>query len=230
MRSVEERQARAWQLREDGRQQEAIAILISTFVEQMAGENYKAAVDTLVDMSLSYKSLSRGTGKDIYAQTAYDILIFGEQILTGEQKEIRKDLGYYIGTAAVAIGSYKEGTTRMERAIRSNPWWTPEKRAYISSHIGFATAKMGEHDKGEKIIRDSLEVLTKTKNENVSQGKNIMAVWRTGVKLELAQVTDDKKEADRLLQEALNEAKTENLGARVREVKNLIVGPLPMDN
>ena len=110
--------------------------------------------------------------------------------------------------------AYKDAISNYEQYLSiERP--KPEKLADINAHMGYAKWLMGKKEEGIKMIRDAIKILENPSQEFVHEGKNVAIIWKTGVKLYLVRVLDNKDEAKQLAQEVIEEAKTKDSVGKV---------------
>lgn len=134
---------------------------------------------------------------------------------------LRPDWEFLKAKAQIDAGEYDKAVLTLTTYLNDNNL-SPEKRADVISPLGFAKAKSGNQEKGQKLLQEGLEKLSHLSRSFINKDKDVIAIWKTGAMIKLAQVIDDREKAKNLVQEALKEATEEKLGARVQEARNLL--------
>lgn len=212
---------KAWKLREDGKPIPAIALWTQLISKYEAEDKWDEVVNTLIDISIAWKILGRQEKEPIYYKTALATLKCIRTISEKQNMPLRRDWDYYMGEVQIAAGKYKSAINSFNKFLK-NPGLTPEEQANINTQIAFAKVKLGGKEGAINLLRESIDTLENPTREFVYQNKDVVAIWKTGAMLKLAQVLDDSVEAKKLAQKALNEAKQKGLGARVKQATGLL--------
>jgi len=211
---------KAWKLREAGKPFEAMAIWEQLYYTYEEEENWERVISTLIDIAICWKIKGEISGKNVFLEAALATLHNIKHIAEREHIDLRNDYDYHLAGVETALGSYEKAITSYEHYLSTSK--TPEEEANILAHVGFAKASHGQKEEGIKMLRESLEMFTKSQKENNFAGKDVFRIWKLGAKLRLAQIVDDKDEARKLLQEVLDEAKEKKLGARRKQAETLL--------
>ena len=70
--NVESLQNQAWKLREEGKPIDSLAINYSVYHQQAIENDWPAASNTLIDISIAWSVLGRETGNPLHFRAAYD--------------------------------------------------------------------------------------------------------------------------------------------------------------
>ena len=215
---------KAWRLREDGNPQLAVALWTQLLYKFESEAKWEKAIDTLIEISIAYKNLSRQTGEPTYLETAKLSLGRIQNIAKGYKIPLRTDWYFYKAKVNFDSEYFEEAIENYNKYLNLSNNLTPEKKAEIFSHIGYSLAMIGRKEEGVKLLRESIHALENSTEKEVYEGKDVTAIWRTGAKMLLAKVLKDesKNESITLVKEALKEAKKENLGARVSQANKLL--------
>ena len=211
---------RAWLLREEKEEAElAMALWWGLYTGYALEENWPKAIDSLVDISIAYRGAVNK--EPLYAENALTTITLAKQISENHDVPPRKDFGYHMGNAQIVVGDY-QGAIESFVSYSEVAELNPEERANVNAKIGLAKAKLGDKEEGIRLLKESITILENPSIENVYQGRDVNTIWKLGAMMKLARVTDDRTEAIKLVQEALDEAKEKNLGARVKQAQALL--------
>jgi tetratricopeptide (TPR) repeat protein len=212
---------KAWGLREDGKPIEAIALWLPLIFENETRGNWENVVDLLIDTSIAWKIHGRQTGNSAFFSTSLGTLYRAKEIAKEHNIPLRKDWDYYLGEVLIAKGDFGDAVKSFSKYLRIASL-TPEQEANIKTQIGYAKCMLGEKKEGIALLKESIQVLENPTQEFVHEGKDVIAIWLTGAMIKLAKVLEDKAESKRILKNALSIAKKKNLGAREKQIENLL--------
>ncbi|MCL5784164.1 MAG: hypothetical protein M1142_02315 [Patescibacteria group bacterium] len=211
---------KAWKLRESGKPIPAIALWKQVINKQKGQGNWEEVMNTLIDISIALKIVGKQTQNSSYFDSALSTLEHIKHIATYHNIPLRKDFNYHLGEILVAAGRYQEAIDILKKYLKT-AGLSLEQKANIQSHIGFAKARLGQKD-GIKILEQAIKVLEHPTTGFVHQEVDVIAIWRTGARLKLAQVLEDRQKAIELVNKTLKEAQKNGLGARIKEAKLLL--------
>lgn len=219
-KGIPEEYQQAWRAREEGNPILAISLWEPFLAQYQAEGKWEKVINTWVDIAIAWKGLGSQTGEATYHQTALKILNNIHSLSNLQGVPLRNDWQLLVGKTEIDAGQYQQAIPRLESYLQSAEL-TPEQRADVNCHLGFAKAKLGQEE-GVGQIRANLELLNKPTQEMVYQEKDLVVIWRTGALLRLAQVVKDQNEAKSLAQQALEEAQKLGLGTRVKEAERVL--------
>ncbi|MFC1710381.1 tol-pal system YbgF family protein [Patescibacteria group bacterium] len=221
MNETDERIEKAWKLREDGNPLDSISLLTQILNEKLKEQEWDKVIDIAIDMHISWKNLGKNENNTEHLNTSISYLNLCKDIAQRENVPLRNDWYLYMGAIQIETEKYDEAISSYEEYLNQEKP-KPEKLADINAHMGYAKCKKGEKDEGIKMIKDAIETLDNPSEEFVHEGKNVAIIWKTGAKLFLAKVVEDKNEAKSLIQEIIDESKEKGLGARQKQAETLL--------
>lgn len=216
----EDRQNQAWKLRETGKPIESLGLLIPLIIKYEAEGNWKKVIDFYFDASISWKIHGRQTNNPIFYSTSQEILNNAKRLAKVHQISLRTDWDNYVGEVQMAKGDFNDAIESYTSYL-NKAQLNPEEKANINCQLGFAYAQTGQKEKGIEILRDSIDTLSNPTNQFTHEGIDVAAIWLTGAKLKLAQIVD-RAESQKLLRDALQIARDKGLGAREKQIKELL--------
>ena len=211
----------AWQYREEGKPLQSIGILTEVFNKQISNQKWQGTMGTAIDLAISWKNLGQNEDNSTYLTTALSFLNSIKEISDKNSLPLRNDWYFYMGGLQIDLESYQEAITNYEGYLNTEKL-SPEQVADINAHIGFAKVKLGEKEEGISLLKESIKILEKPTQKFIHQGKDVNVIWKTGAKMLLARVLDDRGEAKKLIQEVINETKEKGLGARQKQAEMLL--------
>lgn len=212
---------KAWVARENGDPVLAIALWTQLLRElELAGE-WEKVINYLVDISIAWKNFASETENPEYALTSLKTLDYAKFLAEKYNIPLRKDWELLVGRVEVDCQNYSDAIKKLEHYLETAQL-RPEEKADIKSQIGFAKFKSGDKEEGLKLLEEGLNDLEHISEDVTYQDKSLVEIKRTGAKLRLARVLDDKEKAKKLAEEALQEAQEKSLGARVKEAQKLL--------
>lgn len=219
---------KAWQLREDGEPKAAVEIWSTLEKEAEKSKNWEEAIVCLTDIAIAYRIIGKEEQSPSSFKSALLKLKRAKFLSEKYNIPLLPDFDYQMGETFSALGQYKEAITSLETYLQVEGL-TPEIEANTYAKIGYCLGKSGppggeasKKAKGIKILEDAIWALEHTTGKFVFENKDVVAIWKTGAKLNLAEVLEDKDRAKQLVQEVLQETQEKNLGARAQEAKRLL--------
>lgn len=224
MMSKEDRQNEAWKHREEGEPIKALAINHGLLQEYESESNWAMAINVLVDISIAWSVLGGEAGDKLYFQAAVGAIRHTKYLSDTHKVPLRQDYNFYLGRALESTGDYKDSEQALREYLGSEGGnLSKADVAEVEAHLGKVLILGGRGEEGMSLLKKSVETL-EGMPESVHQGKDLVAIKRTGAKLKLASVVEDKSEAKRLVEEVVKEAEEKGLGAREKEASVLLEG------
>lgn len=219
----QEQQKTAWIYREEGQPSKALAINYGLLYECEADEDWLEAIDIVVDISLAWSVLGRETEEHLYFKAAHDTIEYAKKLSEIHSVPLREDYNFHLGRVLEDVGKYSEAVEALESYLElEKANLTSDRIAEIEARLGHILVMNGEKDRGTKLLRNSVRTLEQEPEVISTQGKDLTAIKRTGAKIKLASVLDNKNEARQILQEVIEESKSKGLGARLNETTRLL--------
>ena len=212
---------KAWKLRESGNPVDALGLLLPLIFKYQGDANWQKVIDLCFETSIAWRIYGRQVNNPIFYETSLQTLTYTKFLAQKYNIDLRKDWNSYLGEVQIAQGDFKGAIESFTRYGEIANLSSAEK-ANNDTQIGFAYTQLGNKEKGIEILRKAITALSNPENEFIHEGVDVHAIWATGAMLKLAQVVDDKEEAKKLLEDALDIAKEKGLGAREKQINGLM--------
>lgn len=209
---------KAWIARENGYPILAIALWTQLMRELEISGQWEKVINYLVDISIAWKNYAYEAENPDYALASLETLEYAKFLSEKYQIPLRKDWDLLVGKVEVDCQNYSDAISKMEHYLEVTEL-RPEEKADIESQIGFAKFQAGDKKKGVQLLQESLNDLEHISEDVTYQNKSLVDIKKTGAKLRLARVLNDKEKSERLVQEVLKEAQEKRLGARAKEAE-----------
>lgn len=210
---------KAWELREEGRPIEAMAIWQGVYYSYVADKNWERAISSLIDIAICWKIQGEITGKKIYFESAHATLLHIKHVAQTNSVELRNDYSYHLAGVETALGIYENAIANYEVYLSSSK--TQEEEANILAHVGFAKAQHGQKEEGIDLLRKSLGMFAEAEERSHFENKRIFRIWKVGAMIRLAQLLE-VTEAKEILIRALEESREYKLGSRAKQAEKLL--------
>lgn len=222
--SKEDRQDQAWKYREEGEPMKSLAINYGLLQGYEVEGNWEMVINVLVDVSITWSVLGRDTGEKLYFQAAVDTIRHTKHLSDTHKVPLRADYNFYLGRGLSDTEEYQESAGVLQEYLgQESNNLSEDQVAETEAHLGKALVNSGNKDEGVKMLRKSVDTLSGLPDgTSTHQGKDLTAIKRTGAKLKLASVTDDKTETRKLVEEVVKESEEKGLGAREKEAKLIL--------
>jgi tetratricopeptide (TPR) repeat protein len=213
---------KAWKARENGDPVLAIAILYPLFYEQYVKGKYLKSVNILGDIATSYRVLAGQTKIQQYITTAYETITFAESVAKEKNIDLSPEWNFFVANCLMDLKKYKEAIDKYENFL-SKQEWSRSKRMEVQASIGLANYYLGNVKEANKMVNESVAYLKTAASKN-HLDKNLTLIWLTGAMIKQAEIQNSTVGRKKILQEALEIAKLNNLGARERQLESTIKG------
>lgn len=211
---------KAWELREEGKAVEALAMWQKLYFRYVEEKNWERAISTLIDITICWKIKGELSGKKIFFETALSTLHHIKHLAHTNDVPLRPDYDYHLAGIETALGKYERAITSYEHYLSTAK--LPEEEANILAHAGYARALHGQKKEGIASLRKALEMFSESQKKNEFQWKDVFRIWKLGAMLKLAEILDSTNEARELAEKALTEAREKGLGARAKQAQKLL--------
>ncbi|MGD9129116.1 MAG: hypothetical protein PVJ09_01330 [Candidatus Woesebacteria bacterium] len=217
------KQKQAWILREEGEAAKSLAINYGIYYQQETDKDWQSAINTLVDISLSWSVLAKQTGESLYFEAALSSVLQAKKIADFHRLPLRKDFNFHLGRALKNVGQYEQALQALNRFVdEEQDNLTKAELAEAKSQLAFALVKTGKKNEGLKLLHQNVGTLINCPAEISTQGKDLTAIRKAGAQIKLAQVIENKTEAKEILRKVIQETKEKGLGARTAEAEKLL--------
>jgi tetratricopeptide (TPR) repeat protein len=188
-------------VREDGKTLEALNLFNEYIVESQLSGNYNDVLSGLMGELICWQHQFNRTKDRVYAilakKNAEAMIEIAEE---HKIPDVEYKLHFFLAKSYVLLKDYPSAVTEYRRSVELFPTDNAEKGDFIA-HLGFATYKSGDKEKGKKLILDGAQQI-----EKHAEGVDpfLINVWMSGIYLRLADLlrSDNKEEGRYYLDKA----------------------------